>query len=105
MPTPDIIDRWQVLLDLLRSQVLGGSDTNVVEQTRERVRRFAQDVDQKIVPLTCPTFDDPAFEGLRFGHPGNLDGDPLNDEGEQIRQQLPVTFDTVNIPVITDYAE
>ena len=102
----DILQRWARMLRLLRNQ-LGDNGFNevpddVLDQTRERIRRFAQDVDQRVVQLPPPgkdIADDPAFEGMQWGHPGPAG--PLSSN-EVWSGTPPAILNAVNLPTLTD---
>ena len=102
----DILHRWQYLIDLLRRQLKGGTPQQTIDATRERIRRIAIDTDQRLVQLTKPGYEDIAFKGLRFGHPGASkltvmeEDDPFDKRIS--RKHGALYLDQVALPVVTD---
>ena len=108
-----IIERWEDMLNLLDRQLHGKVRVpdEIIDQTRLRIRRFAQDVDQSVIPLTPPNrriIGDETFKGLRIGPPlssDDTDPEALAEAQETIRRVVPQHFDTLKLPPITDITE
>jgi hypothetical protein len=62
----DIIGHWRYLVNLLKAQLSDHTPEPIIEQTRRRIRRFAEGADQQLAPLPKPDFEDPAFVGMCF---------------------------------------
>ena len=108
-----IVHRWERLLQLLDKQLSARIKVpvEIIDQTRMRIRRFAQDVNQRLTPLTMPSpelLKDEAFKGLRIGPPTSIPLDPTEataEAREDIQRYVPKYLDHINIPLITDRTE
>lgn len=62
-----IIEQWNRITHRLQRQIAGHTPDAIIEETRDRIRAFAEGADAMFEPLPKPDFGDPAFEGLTWG--------------------------------------